>query len=84
MQFPRLIGRGPIEALVHRVARFCEIEFPRLIGRGPIEASGCLPPLIDSPKFPRLIGRGPIEAWFFHAGACIGQAVSTSDWTWPH
>ena len=61
--FPRLIGRGPIEAFdVHHFPTF-SYPFPRLIGRGPIEAILLLGELLFLYPFPRLIGRGPIEAY---------------------
>ncbi len=40
--FPRLIGRGPIEAVQVRISKVMLLMFPRLIGRGPIEADEVL------------------------------------------
>jgi len=61
-EFPRLINRGPIEAMNRLVTRTAVAEFPRLINRGPIEATGTAFRLWSPGQFPRLINRGPIEA----------------------
>jgi len=44
VMFPRLIGRGPIEAAWLDFIAASRIVFPRLIGRGPIEALWPSPP----------------------------------------
>ena len=60
--FPRLIGRGLIEAIgdLSHVGR--TFLFPRLIGRGLIEAIWLFCEFRAICGFPRLIGRGLIEA----------------------
>ncbi len=61
--FPRLLRRGPIEAVpvAQRLDR--HTRFPRLLRRGPIEARDCAPAATKHVwQFPRLLRRGPIEA----------------------
>ena len=66
-QFPRLKGRGRIEARQRKCLKENSIlSFPRLKGRGRIEAAmtqQCH--VVPRVSFPRLKGRGRIEAVMF-------------------
>ena len=62
-QFPRLKGRGRIEARQRKCLKENSIlSFPRLKGRGRIEACKNQASVWLYLKFPRLKGRGRIEA----------------------
>ncbi len=60
--FPRLKGRGRIEASDFPFQKHPWYSFPRLKGRGRIEASQDGRPQSSGLPFPRLKGRGRIEA----------------------
>ncbi len=61
--FPRLLRRGPIEAVVRiEYGEHIIRPFPRLLRRGPIEAWILPTSCASRRRFPRLLRRGPIEA----------------------